>query len=157
MQKDDKKADLMKNFSYDFIDKMMEVIERKLDSKTAGEILSKCHTCHYKGLDINSLTEKYSGDIDGFIEMLENEWGWKVSYDKKENLILIDENKPFCVCPLVREGNIKNELLCRCSEGFNRRMFSAVAGNTVDVTVIKSVLRGDKSCVYKAELKHHKQ
>lgn len=151
MQNNEEK-DPMEKFPYDFIDKIINLLGEKTDEQTAGDILSECHICHYKELDIDSWIDKYAGDMQGFIDLLQNEWGWKVSYDTDDGVILIDEDKPFCVCPLVQNGNIKNTLLCKCSEGFNRRMFSAVAGSPAKVNVIKSVLRGDNSCVYRIEL-----
>lgn len=67
---------------------------------------------------------------------------------------MADENKSFCVCPLV---NVKkktvSDAICYCSEGFAELMFSAVFEKPVTAIVISSVIRGDSSCRYKIDLK----
>ncbi len=140
-------------FPYEFIDAMLNSVGENVGDERAAEIVGSCCTVHYEALNIDELVQKYTGDIEGFISLVTDEWGWKVIYNKKEGIIEIDENKPFCVCPLVEKGNIKNPILCRCSESFNGRMFGRVLEKDVDAKVVKSVLKGDKSCVYRIKIK----
>jgi predicted ArsR family transcriptional regulator len=61
-----------------------------------------------------------------------------------------DENKSYCVCPMVnRAEGIGSSVMCNCSEGFAEKMFSAVFGHPVKAQVISSVLKGNASCKYK--------
>jgi hypothetical protein len=98
-------------------------------------------------------TLPYRGDLPGFLRFLTEKWGWKVEFYAQSQVITADENKPACVCPIVqrRVGPV-SEILCYCSEGFAGRMFSAVTGKAVTAQVVRSVLRGDASCVYRVEL-----
>jgi hypothetical protein len=58
-----------------------------------------------------------------------------------------------CVCPLVQQNiGVVSTTLCHCSEGFAERMFSAVIEKPVKATVTRSILRGDKSCVYTIQI-----
>ena len=62
----------------------------------------------------------FKGHLDNFIEFIEEKWGWKVSYeDSNKQVLIVDEDKPFCVCPLLqKEKEKKFPALCYCSEGF---------------------------------------
>ena len=81
------------------------------------------------------------GDLDGFLAFLSREWGWVIT--QCGEIILVDENKNYCVCPLCQAQKMP-PLLCNCSEGFAERMFSYVLNRPVRATVIASILRGDK-------------
>jgi len=92
----------------------------------------------------------YKGDLEGFLKFLEKEWGWVISWDSETKTLIADENKSYCVCPMVNHGkNLETDVICYCSEGFAEKMFSLVAGAPATATVISSVQRGDKSCQYK--------
>jgi hypothetical protein len=42
--------------------------------------------------------------------------------------------------------------LWACSEGFAERMFSNVLGQPVQASVLRSILKGDPSCVYEVQI-----
>lgn len=72
-----------------------------------------------------------------------------IEYDEKNQRITADEDKKYCVCPLVKAEVVKNAPgLCTCSEKFAERMFSNVLGQPVKARVTASIQRGDPSCVY---------
>jgi predicted hydrocarbon binding protein len=97
---------------------------------------------------------RFEGKLDDFLGFLTEEWGWIIEYSKQDGVIMIDENKEACVCPLVRKDiGMKSRSLCYCSEGFAEKMFSAVAGFPVRAEVTESILRGAKSCKYRIDLK----
>jgi hypothetical protein len=94
----------------------------------------------------------YNNNLEGFIGFIEKEWGWKMTYDKSTQIIIADENKNNCVCPMINhKTGIKPGALCYCSEGFSELMFTNVIGKPVTASVISSIHRGDKSCKYKIE------
>jgi hypothetical protein len=90
----------------------------------------------------------YIGKIDQFIDFLTTEWKWIVTYDRTAGVIVADENKDYCVCPLHREGFVTSEKLCKCSEGFAERMFGMIIEHEVQAEVIRSYIRDKKSCIY---------
>lgn len=66
----------------------------------------------------------------------------------KDNIFFENENKDFCVCPLVSENVITSPDLCECSRAFNKRMFEKVTGTIVDVSLGKTYLRDKKVVNY---------
>ena len=93
------------------------------------------------------------GDIEKFNQFIEEKWGWKIDYQKEKGILLADENKNYCVCPMVnQEKGVKSTIYCYCSEGFAEQMFSVVVGHQVKAKVISSVLRGDERCIYEITL-----
>jgi hypothetical protein len=122
-----------------------------LEAKTA--LLRGCAQAHYQALDMDQVIAPYRGNLAGFLTFLNNAWGWKIDYDAGRGILTADENKSECVCPLVRCGAVKDQpLLCACSEGFAARMFGGVTGKPVQAQVIRSVMKGDPSCVYQVHI-----
>ncbi len=120
----------------------------------ARSAIRKCFEPHFRSLALEPTLDKFRGNVEGFVRYLEKEWGWVVSYSPETGVILVDENKTYCVCPVLpkeRSGDLG--LLCYCSEGIAERMFSHVAGSPVRARVVASVLRGDRTCKYRIELK----
>lgn len=113
------------------------------------QALKKAAAIHYNHLKMDETISPYIGDIEKFISFIGDEWGWKIQYDKRTSCLVADENKPYCVCPMINKDIENSDLLCACSEGFAQKMFSIVLGRNVSAHVVSSVLRGDKSCVYK--------
>ena len=148
-QQDDK----IEKLPYAFIETILGSIEENMDEDAAADILRGCCSAHYAALDMDTTLGKYKGDIEGLISLMEREWGWQIDYDKTRGIIEVNENKPFCVCPLVQNGGVKNPILCHCSEGFAQKMFSLAAGQKVETSVEASILMGDESCIYRIKLK----
>jgi len=112
-------------------------------------LLKPCSLTHYNSIGMDKITGAHAGDMDGFVSYLRSDWGWKVDYKKEEGIIVCDEDKDHCVCPMVNKAeNDGPGAICYCSEGFIEKMFSAVAGRPLMATVDTSILRGDKSCRY---------
>ena len=116
------------------------------------QIIRKCHIAHYNEIGMQDILEKYVGNIDSFIGFLGREWNWIVDYDRAERVIVADENKETCVCPLFHSGMLTSGNLCFCSEGFAERMFTYVLQKPVRAEVIRSVIRDGKSCIYKISI-----
>jgi len=120
------------------------------DGKDSTDVLRSCSQFHYNVLQMDEILKPFISDLTGFINFLNQKWGWIVTVDESTKTILADENKPDCVCPIVRcnNGSKTSPILCHCSEGFAKMMFRTVLGHEVFATVLHSVLRGDSSCVY---------
>ncbi len=116
-------------------------------------IMRGCAQAHYRQLNMHQVIAPYQGDLERFLQFLEHTWDWKITISQDGSTILADENKPECVCPLVQSALIEHQtLLCHCSEGFAEQMFSSVVGQPVEATVLRSIMRGDPSCVYQVRL-----
>ena len=123
--------------------------DNNISEQQLRSIVKRTSQAHHDLLNVPEMVRPYIGKPDEFTKFLQEAWGWKVNDDKANRQLAIDENKPFCVCPLLKKSSGKlYPALCYCSEGFAEKMFSAVYQKDVDVTVAASVQRGDPSCVY---------
>ncbi|HKJ44128.1 MAG TPA: DUF6144 family protein [Sunxiuqinia sp.] len=133
----------------EWISTLLFNMDEQQDEKTSRSMLRKAAAAHYKHLNMDEILKPYEGDLEKFNAFIENEWGWKIDYQKEAGLLVADENKNYCVCPLVNQSKgIKSGVLCYCSEGFAELMFSKVIGKKVETKVLTSVLRGNDHCRY---------
>ncbi len=101
---------------------------------------------------MDEILSSFINDLEGFLDHISENWDWKIDYDRNSGIIIGDENKETCVCPMVNQHKGKiSDAICYCFEGFSEKMFSMVIGKPVTATVISSILRGDKTCKYKIE------
>jgi hypothetical protein len=122
------------------------------DRAQAAKAIRACSGPHYEALGLDATVGRFRGDLDGFLRHLQQEWGWVITRGPEPGVILIDENKPACVCPVVPKPHTGDlGLLCYCSEGIAERMFSQVVGRPVRATVVSSILRGNATCRYRIE------
>lgn len=139
---------------YKWIATLLPSIDANTDPDHAKTIIKGCADSHYEHLNMDKTVARFEGKLDEFLEFLSAEWGWIIEYSKQDGVIMIDENKDVCVCPLIlKEIGMKSPSLCYCSEGFAEKMFSTVAGFPVEAQVTESIIRGAKSCKYRIDLK----
>lgn len=132
---------------------LLEHLDGNLEQKEMRRIVKMSAVIHYDHLKMNDLLAGYKGRLKEFLGFLETEWGWKTDYDEAAGVIFADENKSWCVCPVLGKTSEEGSAgICYCSEGFAELMFSEVAGIAVSARVISSVRRGDKSCIYRIEI-----
>lgn len=137
-----------------WITELLENLDKShLTEPQLRQIVKSASIAHHQNLDMDTMLSPFKGKLEAFIKFIEDKWGWKVSYENNGQVLIVDEDKPFCVCPLLRnEKDKKFPALCYCSEGFAERMFSTVCRLPVNATVISSIQRGDNKCVYRIEL-----
>lgn len=136
----------------DWLAEILKNLNHDLEEDAVRAIVKSASAAHYQYNKMDEVLTPYTGDVDAFASFLEKEWGWKVSFEENGNIINVDENKPFCVCPLVTGDPQKYPALCYCSEGFAEKMFAKVCGKPVTATVTSSIQRGDSKCMYRIEL-----
>lgn len=99
---------------------------------------------------------RFAGKLPEFLNFMRSQWGWIIDCDVTTGIIMMNENKSECVCPLVQKNRDPQQdlgMLCYYAEGFTEKMFAAVVGAPVRAEVTDSILRGGKSCRYRVELK----
>lgn len=132
---------------------LLENLGENIDEKELRRIVKMSAVTHYDHMKMDELLTGYTGNLRKFIGFLEKEWNWKVDYDEASGVITADENKAYCVCPVLDKATMSgSRVICYCSEGFAELMFSRVAGVQVSAQVTSSVRRGDRSCVYRIEM-----
>ena len=145
--------DNQKQLYQDWLSNFLSNLHQDLDEDLLREIIKKSSFVHYNNLNMDAMLSDYIGDLDKFIHYIEGAWGWKIHYDKSEKVLLVDENKDHCVCPILEhKKDVDTSAICYCSEGFAEKMFSVVTGLPVKARVVSSVRKGDKSCKYRIEI-----
>ncbi len=133
--------------------RLLDNLDRNIDAGDLRQIVKMSAGVHYDHLKMDDLLAGYTGRMKDFIGFLEKEWGWKIDYNESTGVLLADENKTWCVCPVLKgTAPTESPVICYCSEGFAERMFSRVAGTAVTASVVSSVRRGDKTCIYRVEI-----
>jgi predicted hydrocarbon binding protein len=139
--------------AFEWISNLLAALDDNLAQETRAAIVRECAAAHYRSANMDEIVSRYKGDIEAFLQFLSKEWKWKITYDRDAQIITADEDKSVCVCPLVQKNAGKvSATLCHCSEGFAEKMFSAVVEKPVKAEVTRSVLRGDKSCIYTIQI-----
>jgi hypothetical protein len=146
-QEDDKNSNLRKKW----ISTTLQAFNLELDKESVRKVIKRTSFVHYEDLKMDDLLAEYQGDLKKFIAFLQDKWGWKVNYDKEKRVLIADENKNYCVCPIAADFDKETDsmAICYCSEGFAEKMFSKVIQTNVKAEVISSIRRGDSSCKYK--------
>lgn len=134
----------------EWISSLLLNMDMQLSEKELRHVLKSCAEVHYKQLKMDEVLAPYIGNMDKFIEFIEGKWGWKIDYDKASKTLIANENKNYCVCPVINhKAGAKPTSICYCSEGFAEKMFSTVAGTPAKAMVVASIHRGDDRCIYK--------
>ncbi|HPB06257.1 MAG TPA: hypothetical protein PKX60_08455 [Prolixibacteraceae bacterium] len=137
----------------DWIASILLNVNDELDKGSARKLIKKTAGVHFENLKMDTLLAEYKGDLDKFTVFLREKSGWKVDYDKEKRILIADENKNYCVCPIAVHSKEKDSsAMCYCSEGFAEKMFSLVSGKQAQAEVIASIRKGDTSCKYKIVL-----
>lgn len=133
---------------------LLSNINQELNEKQKRKILKECASAHYEDLGMDITLEPFRNNLEKFLAFLEEKWDWKIDYDKKTGTITADENKSYCVCPVINDKQ-KPDLssMCYCSEGFAELMFSYVTGASASATVVSSIHRGNERCIYRIVVK----
>ena len=152
-QNDDGAPDPNKLLMQDWIATLLLQIDDQEDEATCRKIMKGCARSHYNHLKMDDVLKPYEGNLEKFNSFIEQKWGWKIDYQKDKGILVADENKSYCVCPMINQKvGVKSSIHCFCSEGFAELMFSKVAGHPVKATVISSIHRGNDRCKYQIEL-----
>lgn len=64
-----------------------------------------------------------------------------------EDGIFLHLGKPECSCPMAHEITQNTDMLCECTRGHEKAVWSTFFGKAVEVEIVESHLRGGKDCV----------
>ena len=129
--------------------KLVQIVNESLDEpaqRKVWESLGRDHGREYRGL-----AEKYKGNIPGFLEHISGQWVEKAEYDAAAGRIRIVDKSKTCTCPLVKL-NVTPPAFCNCTLGWQKEVYSIVAGRPVEATLEESVLRGGTRCVFRISI-----
>lgn len=148
-EEEDKKPDLVKKY----LGSLLVNLQENLGEEEKRKIVKNLALIHYEQLNMDRVLEPFYNNLEGFLAFLEKEWNWKVSFDQATQTIVADENKNYCVCPMLNlKSGTQPAAICYCSEGFAEKMFSKVVGKPVSARVISSIHRGNERCIYRIQM-----
>jgi hypothetical protein len=145
------KSDNQPDWRIDFMQarykNLIDILNSSLDKETLIPILnqlgSKCG---------DDFANRYKGNPDGFFEFIKSMWAESVEIDKENGVIRVNEKiRDTCNCPFVK-GKDAPDVLCNCSLGTQKRIYESLYGRPVNVTLEKSILRGDERCSFTIRL-----
>jgi len=146
LQEDDKpdwRIDFMQNRYKDLIYILNDTLDEETFIAVLNKLGSKCG---------DDLANKYKNNPEGFFNFIKSLWVDTVDYDKEKGIIKVNEKiRNTCNCPFIRDKEAPG-ILCNCSLGTQKRIYESLFGRPVNVTLEKSVLRGDERCSFTIQL-----
>ncbi len=128
---------------------LVQILETNLDEATRKKVWQSVGREHAR--EYRSLTDKYKGNIEGFLDDIRKQWVESAEYDAAKGTIRIVDRSPVCTCPLVRQ-NLTPQSFCDCTLGWQKEAYSAVLGRPVEASLEESILRGGKRCVFRIQI-----
>ena len=99
---------------------LLENLDRNIEPAELRKILKMSAGIHYDQLKMDEMLSGYTVRLREFIGFLEKDWGWKVDYNETTGVLLADENKSYCVYPVLKGTPAGSPAICYCSEGFGQ-------------------------------------
>ncbi len=141
--KPDWRIDFMQNRYKDLIAILNDSVDKDILIPILKQLGSKCG---------DEFANRFKNDPEGFFRFIKDQWADTVDYDKEKGVIKVNERvRDSCNCPFVR-GKEAPAILCNCSLGTQKRIYESVFNQPVNVTLEKSVLRGDERCSFTIQL-----
>ena len=75
-----------------------------------------------------------------------------VRFTEVDDGIEMHLGKTECSCPISKLITRNREMLCHCTQGEDRAVWSTFFGKPVDVEIVESFLRGGNDCVIKIKI-----
>jgi hypothetical protein len=144
------------------------------DEEVRQAIMSGCaHVYPQARIDALRRVYEEAGDIDAVIEVMRRDTSWLegLSYYaapmREGNTVYVtkvpcrvqayreatdprEKRAHYCHCPMVRaairEGRQISDTYCYCGTGWFVQLWSGIVGQSVEVELLESILRGDDRC-----------
>lgn len=75
-----------------------------------------------------------------------------IEIEEAEDGIILHLGKNACSCPMASELSKNADMLCECTRGHEKAVWSAFFDKPVDIEIIESFLRGGSDCILKIVL-----
>jgi hypothetical protein len=128
---------------------LVGILSDTVDEPTRRKIWEAMGREH--GKEYHALAERFKGDIPGFLAEIEKQWVAKAEYDPVAGTIRIIDKAAACSCPLVDAKHTPPEF-CSCSIGWQKEVYSIIAGRPVEAALEESILRGGQHCVFRVQI-----
>lgn len=141
-----------KEFIQNWLSDLMATIETELDEPTRVKLLAGCGRGCFNRFSFKSdIAKNGMGDIDKLME------AYKKNFEvwKEGNTVHVryGEVSQGCYCPAAKYRPAKpNDLHCECTRATHQTIFETALGRPVDVKILETVRRGNKTCHFLATL-----
>ena len=72
-----------------------------------------------------------------------------ITVAEAEDGIILHLGKTECSCTMAKNLSQNSDMLCECTSGHEKAVWSALFGKPVEVEIVESFLRGGNDCVLK--------
>lgn len=136
-----------------WINTILELLKES-DSEIGKTIIEGCERKCFEESDILTKAKEISSRTEGFAVQEVLDIVQKDIFDKEENspkihmhdgVIYLEYTQ--CRCPLETSQNEYDEFLCECTKGFAKSLAETLFNQSADVTILKTIVRGDDSCL----------
>ena len=128
---------------------MMSVLDRSLDESKRREIMESCGR-HCIGASILEKARRLwqqEEDLDSFLISLNKSHIGGGQLSRSGDIIFATYNR--CYCGSVSHSKLPfSSTYCRCSCGWFKHLFETVLRKQVEVTLLSSIIQGDKHCTF---------
>lgn len=139
----DWRIDFMQNRYRDLIYILNDTLDKETLNKVLNQLGAKCGA---------EFANRYKNDPEGFFVFAKSNWVDTIDYNKEKGIIKVNEKiRDNCNCPFVKAKDAPS-VLCNCSLGTQKKIYESLFNRPVNVTLEKSVLRGDERCSFTIQL-----
>lgn len=141
-----------KVFIQNWLSDLLDTIDENLDEPSKQFLLAGCGKgCFNRHQFKRDIAEQGKGDVDKLIAT------YKKNFEvwKEGNTVHVryGEVSQGCYCPAAKYRPAKpNDLHCECTRATHQTIFETALGRRVDVKILESVRRGNKTCHFLARL-----
>lgn len=141
-----------KEFIQNWLSDLLSTIESELDEPTRIKLLAGCgRGCFNRHTFKSDIAVKGKGDLNKLLE------AYKANFEvwQEGNTVHVryGEVSQGCYCPAAKFRPAKpNDLHCECTRATHQAIFETALERPVDVKILESVRRGNKTCHFLATL-----
>jgi hypothetical protein len=137
-------------FIKNWLSDLLETIDENLDEPSKAFLMAGCgRGCFNRHQFKKDIAEKGKGDLDKLLEAYKNNFEvWK---EGNQIHVRYGEVSQGCYCPAAKYRPAKpNDMHCECTRATHQTIFETALGRPVDVKILESVRRGNKTCHFLA-------
>lgn len=141
-----------KEFIQNWLSDLISTIETELDEPTRVKLLAGCgRGCFNRHTFKSDIAVKGKGDLNKLLEAYKT--NFEVWQEGNTVHVRYGEVSQGCYCPAAKFRPAKpNDLHCECTRATHQTIFETALGRPVDVKILESVRRGNKTCHFLATL-----
>lgn len=141
-----------KEFIQNWLSDLIDTIDTKFDQETKVKLMAGCgRGCFNRFKFKQDIAEKGKGDLNKLINAYKNNFEvWK---DGDKVHVRYGEVSSKCYCPAADYRQAKpNDIHCECTRATHQAIFETALGRPIDVKILESLRRGNKTCHFVATI-----